>query len=84
MISQVISAPVLTKLLTVLPCPRISSNFRVKLPSKSITATDNEMNGNNKLPNKASGLIKLRTGPTIIPTVKRKSIDGILTHQANH
>ena len=46
MIIQVINAPILTRLLTVLPWPRISSNFKVKLPSKSITATDNEMNGN--------------------------------------
>jgi hypothetical protein len=62
----------------------MSSNLSVKLPSNNITATDREIKGNNKFPNNTSGLSKFNTGPARIPAVKRKRIDGIRTHQANH
>ena len=45
MVIQVTTIPMLTRLVTIRPWPRISSNLSVSLPSKSITATARKPQG---------------------------------------
>ena len=82
--AQVIRTPIVNIFLTTLCKSRISSNFKVKLPSKRMIATASDTIGNNKSPKRASGFSVPVRGPKIIPAKSRKTIAGNLTHQANH
>ncbi|MNV98129.1 hypothetical protein D3C71_1933500 [compost metagenome] len=52
---KVISMPMVTRLRTTPPRPRISSTRSVSAPSNRIMATDSDTSGNSKSPNNASG-----------------------------
>ena len=82
--TQLTSVPHVTRRNTTRSTPRISENRRVRLPSNRMTATDNEIIGNSRSPNKASGCSQPVNGPATTPAMRRKTIAGSFRRQPSH
>ena len=82
--AQVINAPMVTRWVTIRPCSLISLKLSVSAPSNRMTATPNEIIGNNKSPKISSGSNIPNPGPNSKPHNKSGKIAGRRNFQPTH
>jgi hypothetical protein len=81
-ITQVITTPDVVNLSTTGVIVFISLIFRLRPPSKSITATERDTTGSKRSPSNTSGSNIPSTGPAIKPAAIRSNMEGNLVNQA--